>query len=210
MAIITADQYKVFKGISGTEYDAQLAVIVPAAQALVERYCNRVFDTGTFTELHDGDGTDTIILKNAPLASIRSIKLVDSVGTVLSTYAAADYVSTLSTGIVKLYDSRFGRLVYDSFGILQNTTWGNQPYWPRGFQNIQVIYVGGYSSMPADLQLAMYQYVDAVLSSATSAVGTGTYQSEKLGNYSYALAMASQKFDAFRHLFAPWRRLVAA
>lgn len=210
MAIITAAQYKTFKGISDTTYDAQLAVVVPAAQAVAERYCNRVFDIGTFTELHDGDGSDTLILKNAPIVSITSIKLVDSAGTVLSTYASTDYVLTLVTAIVKLYDSRYGRLVHDSFGILQNTNWGNQPYWPRGTQNIQVVYSGGYTSAPADLQLAMYLYVDSILSAATAAVGTGTYQSERLGNYSYALAMASQKFEAFRHLFAPWRRLVAA
>lgn len=210
MAIITASQWKTYKGTSATTWDAQLAVVIPAAQAVAERYCNRLFDTATYTELHDGDGTDTLILKNGPITSITSIKVVDAAGTVLSTYDSTAYVPDLRTGIVKLYDSRYGRLVHDEFGILQNTQWGNQPYWPRGFQNIQAIYVGGYSSMPADLQLAMYQYVDAILSQSLISVGQNAFTSERLGNYQYALANASEQFARFASLFAPWRRLVAA
>jgi hypothetical protein len=210
VAIVTAAQWKAYKGIVATTWDAQLAVIIPAAEALVEYYCNRIFYSATYTEYHDGDGSDTLVLRNGPVTSITSVKLVDPSGsvTVIYTYDASSYIIQGRTNKLVLnntYDARWA--VEDVGGLTWDSTrMGRYPCWPRGFQNVQVVYVGGYSVMPTDLQLAMYQYIDMVLASATQNFGDSVYESERLGLYQYKNATAGERSERFRNLFAMYRR----
>jgi hypothetical protein len=102
--------------------------------------------------------------------------------------------------------------------------WGDLPGFPNGHQNLQVVYVGGYSSMPNDLKFAMYQYVGLLFENALQAYtssgtgGLGPFKSQTLGDWSYTLAgesgmvtnssgqMVSLEFARMANLFGPWRR----
>lgn len=59
------------------------------------------------------------------------------------------------------------------------TVWGD---FPEGTLNLQVIYLGGYSSIPEDVQLAT---ADIVLGMHRGMTRDSTLRSEKLGDYSY-------------------------
>lgn len=209
MAIVTAAGYKGYKGISATTWDAQLAILIPAVQAMIERYCNRIFESATYTEYKDGDRSDTLVLKNGPVTAITSVKLVDPSGsvTVLSTYDPSAYAFETLTNKLVLNNSYDARWIADDRGSTwADTRMGKYPNWPYGFQNIQVIYTGGYTSIPADLQLAMYEYLDIALAAATQNFGENAYESERLGLYQYKNWTQGQRADRFRTLFAVWRR----
>lgn len=211
MAIVTSANYKSFKGITVTTWDAQLAVIIPAAQALAERYCNRVFDSANYTEYHDGDRSDALVLRNGPVTALTSVKLVDSSGatpTVIYTYVASSYIIEARTNKLVLNHSEDARWASEDNGFARESArFGPFPCWPQGFQNIQVVYTGGYTVMPADLQLAMYQYIDMVLAGATQSFGNLAFESERLGLYQYKNMTDGDRAERFRNLFAPWRRI---
>lgn len=192
MAIISTTEYKAWRSISASTYDTILGVLIPAAQAALERYCERVFDSATFTdEAHDGNGSEWIIAKNTPITTMTSVETLDNNGTA-TVVASTDYRHDPLSGRIFRLGAGRGRIVRDSWGDIAYPEFGVQPCWPEGFQNILVTYVGGYSSqtMPTDLKLLMYKLVDALFFEVKDGI-TGNdplVSSEKLGDYSYTRA----------------------
>lgn len=173
MAIISATEFKAYGGISGTTYDAQLAVLIPALQDVIERWCNRVFDTATFTEKHDGAGYPELNLRNPPIASVTSVTVTNGSDSTL--LAATDYAfSTTGTGRLWLLSTS-----------VWSMDWMTGPKFPVGRENVTVVYAGGYASnaMPAGLKLAMYKLTGIAL--AQAGIIDLTLKSETLGQYSY-------------------------
>lgn len=216
MAIITATQYKTYAGVSDTSLDAQLAVIIPAVQAELERLCGRVFDGATFTEYYDGLNASTINLKNGPIASVTSVALVSiDHATTYYTYGTTGYGIELDTAILSLYQGadRFTAVPEtDGLPIPRNFTRGNT--FPRHHRNVKVVYVGGYgaspyTAMPADLQMLMYRLVAFEMAEIGKDL---TLAGEKLGDYSYTKASGQNggilsKWDAFAPYYAAWKRV---
>lgn len=131
---------------------------VLAAQAAIGRHCGRLTDTlltntfesGTYTETVDGTGEQIISLRNFPVTSITSITHIDDSG-VETVLPASDYRLDSRTGNV--YRLAGGWTAWDSLqyeGPAYNR--GVYPVWEKGFNNYRVVYVGGYTSVPADLQ----------------------------------------------------------
>lgn len=214
MAIITAAQYKTFKGISVTTYDAQLAVVIPAAQSDAERFCGRLFDTATYTETFSGDGSGFYLLKNAPITSITSLSYLTR---------NADGTETATALSVQSY--RFDADTGELYLVPRGRAWGTfsdqlgapyvsgnftSPSFSSNFGNYRVVYVGGYSSMPADLQLAMYQYVDHLMALALASPGSpSNLTGETLGDYSYSRKADSESLGSssiLQRLFGKFRR----
>lgn len=214
MAVVTAAEYKVFKGISATTYDAQLAVIIPAAQKLAEDYCDVAFDSATFTEYLDGNDWTRICVKNPPIQSITSIASVFADGT-SSTIDSTTYTYDAESGVVGFNPSNEGFRTYDNWGEADSGTattapWLSTPNFRKGFHNIKIIYVGGYGTYPASLKYAMYMLVDAMLSQALQTPGSaGVYTSERLGDYSYTRGEVDGTSKLVETLFYQWRRVVA-
>jgi hypothetical protein len=210
MAVITTAQFKTYASITVTTWDTLLGVLIPAAQADAERFCNRSFDTATYTELHDGDNAGRFVLKNAPITSITSVK-----------YVAVDGTKTALPSTLYGYVSETGELSlvplgvrkstsYDSMGAPYASSWSNGPAFVRGVQNYEVIYVGGYSSMPADLQLAMYQYVDELFAPIKNGAAIDTsLASETIGDYSYTRKSGSEQLASMQRRFGKFRRAIA-
>jgi hypothetical protein len=169
LAIITTAQYKTFAGISASTYDAQLDVIIPALEDLVLKWLGRTIATATFTEKHDGNGTDALVLRNPPIASVTSVTLIFGSDTVA--LASTDFAfSTTGTGRLWLLSTAWWTL--DRTGA---------PRFPVGRENISVVYVGGYATAPAGLQLAMYRLTAITL--AQAGIDT-TLKSTTLGQFS--------------------------
>lgn len=181
MAIIDVASYKAWFGISATTYDAQLAVIIPAVQSAIENWTGRVFDTATFTEKLDGTGTDAIMLKNPPVASVTSVTFTYGADSV--TLQSTDFAfSTGATGrLWLLSDAGWTAWQGDYPGSDHSV---NRPCFPKGRENITVVYVGGYATAPAGLKMAMYLLCQRVLLNASGS-GDPAMKSEGLGNYNY-------------------------
>lgn len=209
MAIISTANYKTYKGISASTYDSQLDVIIPAAQSAVEQWCGRVFDSATFTEKHNGNGWHRIVVKNAPITALTSISIVapDGSSNAIDTDA---YTYEAETGIIGFQPTSEGVLWVDDWGVAEDDVWNVSPKFPGGFQNLSVVYTGGYSSqaMPAGLKLAMYQYVDVLMAQAVAGVGTGAFKSERLGDYNYERMTGEESEALMVRLFGPWRRAI--
>src|SRR3990172_1770369 len=114
-----------------------LGAFLNAASQAAERLCDRVFTRGTFVETQDGYYSRSIFVRNTPLVSITTIKIKDSSGNV-TVYANTLFRFTPSTGEIRWNPDESG-------------------YFPDGFQNVEVTYVGGYDPLPFDLQSAIIQ-----------------------------------------------------
>ena len=146
MALCTLEQVKNHFGFGDDAKDEeQIELLIAAAQSLFERYCGRMFDEATFTEYWNGDGTDLLFVKNYPIISITSIH--DDTGD--HTYGASTLLDPTGYAIindnhVQLYSTLFNKSV----------------------NNVQIIYVAGYSDetgdhvpIPEELRQACIQQV---------------------------------------------------
>lgn len=116
-----------------TDDDTLLQNLITRESAAIEKECNRTFGDATYTEYHDGDGTDTVMLKQYPVNSITSIH--DDTD--------RDYDSdTLIDSDDYVYDSDSGIVQLDGFSFVP------------GRQNVKVVYNAGYTTIPTDLEQA--------------------------------------------------------
>ncbi|MBX3376051.1 MAG: hypothetical protein KF678_03495 [Phycisphaeraceae bacterium] len=211
MAIIATSNYKAYAGITVSTWDTLLNTLITAAQAKVERYCNRVFDTATFTEYYSGDDAGCLILKNTPITSVTSVSYVapDGNNYALPTNA---YRFDPETGELFLIPRGLKKATAsNSLGVPYISNW-QRPSFSEGFRNYVVVYVGGYGGtyvMPTDLQLAMYQYVDELFVPVKNGAAVDTsMQNETLGDYSYTRKLDSEVNSTFATRFGPFRRMV--
>ena len=137
---LTVDNIKTFLRITTTDDDNLLAQLLAQAYDRVESECQRTFLEADYTEYHNGDGTDTVLLDNYPVNSITSLyddpdrqygsdTLID----------ADDYVIYADSGMVVLD------------GLTFNT----------GLKNIKITYNAGYSDLPDELIAAIIKLVAA-------------------------------------------------
>lgn len=132
--ITTLATVKAFKNIATAEHDAELTRLIPAVDAFIAQYCNRVLEQATVTEFHSTrSGQRDLRLRQYPVASITSIH--DDplrVYAAASLIPAANYVLThASAGLVQLDGRTFG----------------------SGLNNVRIIYVGGFAAGAPELAL---------------------------------------------------------
>ena len=142
MAYASLTDIKTHLGISGSGDDTFLTNLQGQMDSVIDSFCNRPdgFDSATHTEYLDGGGVSTLILRNTTIASITSVhddlnRSFDS-GSLI---ASGDYNFIADTGELNLEKGGLD----NSSAIFQN-----------GRGNVKIIYVGGYSSAPSDIELA--------------------------------------------------------
>jgi hypothetical protein len=126
--------------VDQTDEDALLESLIAQETKHIQNYCNRTFFYGTFTEYHDGNGTDMVFVKEFPIDAVTSLH--DDTDRVFGSdtlIASADYYIKQNAGIIQLLET----------------------YASEGVANIKVIYTGGYKVIPKDLELACAQRVVA-------------------------------------------------
>lgn len=139
-----------------------LALLISAASNAIEKRCRRVFAQATLTETYSGSGHGRVWLNRPPISSITSVS-VDGVALDNTNGDAWSYVS--ETGELRRGTSRYA----------------------GGFasDDIDVVYVGGYASIPPDIKVACITLVKHL---ADGARQTGLLKSESIGDYSYTMA----------------------
>ena len=201
--LVSTAEYKTWRGITGSSQDTLIAFLLGMSSAYVRRACGRNltngFESATRTETYSGTDETTIQLQEWPITSVTSVTQLFAGG---STQAldSTTYRFNADTGILSRIDAVRGR--FASFGTDGATvagTWRPEPMFADGFFNFSVVYVGGYSTIPADLHQAVCQLTDILY------VGRGrdpSLKSESLGQYSWTAADAAQinqiKMDLIR------------
>lgn len=105
-----------------------------AASSQIQKYCDLMFISADYTEVWDGAATDEIIPREWPITAITSVKF------------AANGVFDDSA----IIDSKLYNISNHGMSI----TFRNGMLTPRGRANVEVIYTAGYTTIPADLQIA--------------------------------------------------------
>ena len=142
MAYASLADIKTSLGISGSGEDSFIGNLQDQIDAAINAHCDRPdgFASATHTSYLDGGAVSTLLLRNTTITSITSVhddlnRAFDS-GSLI---AADDYNFIADTGELNLITSNFN----NRQGTFQN-----------GTGNVKVIYVGGYSTIPEDIQLA--------------------------------------------------------
>lgn len=140
--LVTLQQYKAYRNISGNTDDGKLNMIIPSTSALVRTYCGRSF-TGYYatnlTEYHTLKWDQSVVfLREFPIVQVVSVEeLEEGSQTVYSALTASEYiVDTNMDAIYRIED-------------------GKAKYFPTGINAVKVVYKAGYADVPPDLQLAV-------------------------------------------------------
>lgn len=178
----------------------------------IGRACNRIDSAGqqTFqsaerTEKYDGNGQPVLVLRNAPVSAVSSVSLVDSSGTATALESTA-YTVDLVNGRL-LWNGAGGswfQLGYDNPAQLGAR---GRVGWPTGFQNIQVVYTGGYATVPHDLQGLS---TDIVVEGYLNRRRNRTLASEGTGARSVSYKSTEELVRARQAALAPYVRYARA
>jgi hypothetical protein len=147
--LITSDDYKEAKGITTSKEDLRIDSLIASVSQLVKTYCNTSFvdyfssnRTETFTIDYS---THSLMLTETPVVSIVSVSEREGV--------SESYVALTSSAGEFYYD--------DVLDTLLRTISGTSSYksWAKGPGAVQVVYRGGYATIPGDLKLAVVDLI---------------------------------------------------
>jgi hypothetical protein len=135
---VTLEYVKISNGWSDTtDYDEQIDLLIPEVCEGVNKYLGRRISAGLRTEIRNGQGQDWIRAFNPPINSLTSVT-VDFNGTNPTVVDGADFVYQQETGIIKSKPTASIR-----YGFAE------------GFQNVKLIYNGGYATIPLPIKRAV-------------------------------------------------------
>jgi len=202
MALVTVDEYKASRGISGDDYDARIGGAIDTASARVREYCGRDttngFELDSRTEVYSGSGIDTLRLREWPVASVESVAYLSSVSD-----GAASYESAIDSS--SYYADERGNLY-----LTGSVSWAwehggkSRGVWAKGDRNIRVSYTAGYSEIPDNLKEAVMILCDSWF--LTSQRDVVTLNQEARGVDSRQYSATTEVTSRVLALLAPWRR----
>jgi len=180
---------------TSTTYDAELQMYGEAAEAAVEKYCNRRFESRDYVEYYSGNNTQRIALRQTPVTAVTAVHL-DSYG-----YYGANpdspfgATTLLSPGVDYVLDEDAGGVSKSGVLIRIGTVWPvlnrvlpNSRLAPEigpAVGNVKVEYTAGYAEAPADLKMATAMV--AVNMRQIARRGGDKVRQEKIGDYAYTL-----------------------
>lgn len=182
-------EYLAFAGLSETVSDADakyLLMAIAAAETSVRDWCGRKFNYAQYTEYPVASWNDKIMLRETPAVTTSMTIYVDF-GRTFTSSAALTVASEYFLDIDHHDGTSHNGIVYRVGGIWDGYAkrppgWLSSVRYPRRGP-IKAVYYGGYTLVPTDLKLAIFQVVQQRL----AARGFGTsLQSESGMNYSYS------------------------
>ena len=169
--LVTAAEYKAYKGITSTNQDAAIASIIPKISEFVKTYCRTTFVDyidDAKTEVFKG-GESNFNLKEVPLIGVSSVQYSDDYGlTYLTLDEYTDYITDADNNQVVLISVYY-----------------------QGIQKVnafKVVYNAGYADgIPTDLKLAIMDLIHYYLHNETAIhsnknIGANTVQVEYVTN----------------------------
>lgn len=185
---------------SGT-VSALIDQLITEVDLAIGRYCGRTdeeldaqtFESATYTENYSGDGGRTLQLRQYPVTSITSIKYRDSNGD-LTTLDSTGYRVNERSGVVSKISDDIGW----ELGLPDSAN------WVCGHNNYQVVYVAGFSTVPADLEGAA---IDMVCEMFLNRRANARAASEGQGGRSISYLSPDDLARKHAHRLAPYRNL---
>lgn len=173
------------KDVTDTSEDDRLLTLLDAAEATVARYLNRNLLRDTYTEYFNGTGRPSLVLSHRPVISVTGV-YVDPVG-YYGQSAGGFAASTMLTqgqdyALVNPNANERNPGILTMLSALWDGT--GLSNWPQGQGNVKVVYVAGYTQVPADVSQAVAMIVGQMLAQSDRGL---PLQSETLGEYSYSL-----------------------
>jgi hypothetical protein len=144
--LVTLGEYKTYAGIKSTNYDREIAGLIPRVSELVKKYCNKTFVDYVDTDKveyfngatsYGGAGQSKFILHESPVISVSQVAL--------STDYGQNYIP-----LVQYVD-----WVQDGDEVLAIGTQAFIKYI-RGYK---VTYRAGYDDVPVDIALAIMDLI---------------------------------------------------
>lgn len=219
MSVITKTTIKTLLGLNDTTLDDVIDLLIPQAEALVKSYLQREIEETTFTEYYSGTGKQILVLNQTPVQSILSVH-EDADGYFENGTDAFPTSSVLAEGkdFVLRKDNASDNEVCKS-GILYRIG----KAWPRpfthrhgqlalgpglGLGNIKVVYVAGWTTIPADIQFAISKLVTSMLETRNK---SGRLESESIEDYSYSLSGVGESdkmLDSVKSSLSHYKKVV--
>ncbi len=126
------------------------------------KYTGRHFSGTSFTETYNGTGSQDLLLRNYPVQVVSGISIFGN--PVPQTIGQNGYITGWN---------------FDQDGVhLTNRV------FPKGFQNVYVTYVGGYTTVPYDINRSVAEYV-AIIFQKRSRIGEVSQAVPEVGTVSY-------------------------
>lgn len=187
LPLVTKAEYKAYAGISSTNDDAVIDLLIPKVSELVKSVCRRTFKDwveDAKVEYFDG-GMAAYVPLESPLIAVASLEYSEDYG---ATYTAL----TEFTNYVVVKSDETIRLIGEDFPVALN-----------GFK---LTYTAGYETLPEDLKIAVLDLIkyyiknDAAIHSS-KAPGTNTVQIEYVTTTSLP-AHIRRVLDLYTHSYA--------
>ncbi len=146
--LITTANYKNYMKVEHNTDEARLDILVESISQLVKTYCgNSIVDyySSTKTEYFDIDDkyTSELFVTESPLTSVTSVAERATI---------ADSYTTLTANTDYYVDTEHDRIFrIDGEKSIE--------YYKKGFASVKVVYNAGYSAVPTDLKLAVFDLV---------------------------------------------------
>lgn len=147
--LITLDDYKTAKKITGFGDDVRLEDLVTSVSQLVKTYCNSTiidhYNNNNKTETFNIDcPTYMVSLEESPLVEVVSVEERASI-----------------TGAYNLLSETDGHYYVDmeTDSIYRSNGTTGYKEFPRGPGSVKIVYKGGYAACPADLKLAVIDLI---------------------------------------------------
>jgi len=171
MDLITLEEYKAYAGISSTNQDSEIEVLIPIVSKFVKTYCRSgLVDYVNDAKIEYSNGGNTEILLNEyPIISILGVEYSEDYGqTTTDLVEYTDYVLDLENNKIL---------------PLPVSSTDNPTVFPRLINGYKISYYAGYETLPEDLKIAVFDLVTYYLKNDGSvhspkAPGTNSVQIE--------------------------------
>lgn len=148
LLLVNLDEFKTYKGITKSNEDAKLTVILEGVSNYAKEYCKRSFIdyySVDKVEYHDANEFNQIFLNEVPLISITKVEIS----------LDGDFSGTDPDKITELEEySTYFPNIRDSL-ITSGSTYPIAYGAISGVPNLRVTYKAGYEVVPKDLKLAI-------------------------------------------------------
>jgi len=132
--LTTSAKVKSYLGITSATYDTLIGELIANISDFITGYTGNEIEKASFTEYFDG-GRE-LLVKNFPIVSVTSIKYNGG------TQSVPNWITIDPVNYI----------VYKLEGKIVGS-------FPSYYQNVEVIYEGGYTDVPADIELIAKQLV---------------------------------------------------
>lgn len=207
MALTTTANWKTWRGITSTAYDAVVDELVDDVTDEINRYVGNRIESETYTDLAvDGDGSQRMVLPYWPVTALTAVKEQSDTGTTttLDTSSYRCVTGDRNRGVVARLPFRpgvAGSTPYvDSWGTYDFT---GRPVWHEGVGNYLFTFTAGYATVPGDIEKAAWHLIDAYLDRKGMRIFD---QAVAEGNQNRTARSAEDAKAEYHRLLAPFRR----